>query len=196
MRPSTDLIGRDDLLRQVGDLLAGGGSVLLYGPEGIGKSAVVAAVARPGIHVLDPFEHVRGQAAHDIRRVLDFDGVYLAAARTAQRRALGAVGRILWRFSLVRVRELPDATLKRLVAREIGAGRSIELPDPKWVNAVVALSKGRPGFAVEMARFAADWYRRRGYWPMVDLAFAATREDATIRTLAVDRLHRLHKAPR
>ncbi|WP_280697454.1 LuxR family transcriptional regulator [Kitasatospora sp. GP82] len=44
-RSETRLPGRGELLASVGDLLQEHGALLLYGPAGIGKSAVVAAIA-------------------------------------------------------------------------------------------------------------------------------------------------------
>lgn len=180
MPPPIELLGRDALVRQVIESLAAGHSVLLFGPEGIGKSAVVAAV--PGDHVIvDPFEHVSRQAASRMRRALDRGTIYLGATRATNRKALGAVGRILWRFSMIRVRELPDSILGRIVTIEVR--RSIPDFERAWVRDLVALAKGRPGFAVTMARFAIQWHRRHGYLPMASLVFAATREDAAIRSL-------------
>ena len=119
-----------------------------------------------------------------MRRALDRGAVYLGAARVARGRELGAVGRILWRFSLVRVRVLPDAVLGRVVLRELeGRGSVAAEAGAGWVREIVALARGRPGFAVAMARFAADWRRAHGYLAAPAFAFAAVREDAVIRAL-------------
>jgi hypothetical protein len=40
--PRRDLVGRDDLIGRARELLARGQSVLLFGPERIGKSAIVS----------------------------------------------------------------------------------------------------------------------------------------------------------
>jgi hypothetical protein len=109
--------------------------------------------------------------------------VYLGAARVAERRELGAVGRILWRFSMLRVRELSDAVLRRIVARELGLGDQALLRERGWVAETVRLAHGRPGFATAMSRCAVEWRSRRGYLPLPAFAFAAMREDAVIRTL-------------
>jgi hypothetical protein len=184
MPRSTDLLGRDALIDQVRESVAAGRSVLLFGPEGIGKSAVIGAVARDGLVIVDPFEHITIQQACRMRRALDRGAVYLGAARVARGRALGAVGRIMWRFSTVRVRELPDPIIQRIVTREVrGRGEADAKPETAWLHEVATLARGRPGFATDMARFAAGWKRQRGYLPMPALAFAATRQDATIRTL-------------
>lgn len=182
MPRSTDLIGRDALVRDVTDHLEAGRSVLLYGPEAIGKSAIIAAVVRKDVIVIDPFERVTRHQAADIRRALDRDSVYLAATRAASRRALGAVGRILWRFSMVRVRELPDSVISRIIVRECRRGVD-GTPEAAWIREVASLAHGRPGFAIAMARFAAEWRRQRGYSPLPALAFSATREDAMIGAL-------------
>ena len=182
MPPPIELFGRDALVRQVAGNLAAGRSVLLFGPEGIGKSAIVAAVR--GNHVvIDPFERISRQAASRMRRALDRGIVHLAAARAENRRTLGAVGRILWRFSMLRVRELPDPMLRRIVRNELRRSVTEREDRGAWVQDLVALARGRPGFAVAMARFAVEWQRRHGYLPMPGLAFAAMREDAAIRSL-------------
>jgi hypothetical protein len=182
MPRSTELVGRDALVREVKDHLAAGRSVLLCGPEAIGKSAIIAALGREDLIVVDPFEHVTRQQAAEMRRALDYGAVYLAASRAASRRALGAVGRILWRFSMVRVRELPDAVVSRIIAREF-RHTVVRAPEAIWIRKAASLARGRPGFAIAMARFATEWHRRRGYYPLPALAFVAAREDATIRWL-------------
>lgn len=184
MPPRRSLHGQEPLVRHVRDLLAAGRSVLLFGPEGIGKSAIVAAVAGGGVATIDPFERISRQRACDIRRALDRGAVVLAAARTAERRRLGAVGRILWRFTLVRVRELPAAALRRVVSDELGPLARDAGDD--WIRDVVALARGRPGFASAMGRFARQWRTGHGYLPLPALAFAAVREDAAIHALGAD----------
>lgn len=182
MRPSNELLGRDTLLREVADALAAGRSVLLWGPEGVGKSAIIAALAGDRTVVVDPFERISRQRAARIRRALDRGVVHLAAARTMNKPVLGAVACILWRFSAVRVRELPSRVIGRIVAREIRRQDAHVAVERRWLREVVALSSGRPGFAMAMARFAVDWHRRRGCLPMPALAFMATREDVMCRS--------------
>ena len=184
MRPSTDVIGRDALVREVTDNLTAGQSVLLYGPEAIGKSAIVATLERDNVIVVDPFEHVTRQRAAEIRRGLDRGAVYIGATRAESRQALGAVGRILWRFSMVRVRELPDSVVRRILLRECRRPANEE-PEAAWIRECISLARGRPGFAKAVALFASDWQRRRSYWPLPALAFAATREEATVKSLRV-----------
>jgi hypothetical protein len=184
MRRAIELPGQEPLIRQITDLLKAGRSVLLFGPEGIGKSAIIAAVARDGLIVVDPLEHVSPQRAFRMRRALDHGVVHVAASRVARGRELGSVGRIMWRFSTVRVRELRDSIIRRIVISEVGAtDRAGVEPDSGWIREMIALAKGRPGFATAMGRFAAEWRRQHGYLPMPALAFAATRADATIRRL-------------
>lgn len=187
MRRSTDLAGRDALVREVAEHLAAGRSVLLSGPEAIGKSAIIAAVCDASVTVIDPFEHVTRRQAAEIRRALDRGAVYVGATRVTTRRALGAVGRILWRFVIVRVRELPDSVVVRLVAWECqrAAGRA---PETRWIREIARLSRGRPGYAIAMARFAAEWQSRSGSWPLPAFALAATREEAAVVALQRGRL--------
>jgi hypothetical protein len=177
---STDLLGRDVLVRDVANSLAAGRSVLLYRPDGIGKSAVIAALAQDGIVIIDPFEHITRQHAYRMRRALDHGAVHLVATRDIRRRALGAVGRILWRFSMVRVRELPDAIINRVVMREIQRSSLEADLERSWMREVVILARGRPGFAAAMGRFAVEWRSAHGYWPIPGFAFAATRGEAVI----------------
>ena len=176
-----DLIGQESVIRQVRDLLADGQSVLLFGPEAIGKTAIITAVAQEGVTVIDPFARVSAQKACDIRRALDRGAVFLGASRVSHGRQLGSVGRILWRFALVRVRELQDPTLRHIVASKVGV--SEDETNRAWLGEIVTLARGRPGFATAMGQFAKEWRDARGYLPLPALAFAATREDTAIRAL-------------
>ncbi len=169
------------MVHQVRTLLTNRQSVLLFGPEAIGKSAILAAAAKEGIRVVDPFERVSRQVACDMRRALDRGEVFLGASRVSHGRQLGAVGRILWRFSLIRVRELPDRVLQDIVARELGTGT--RMADGAWLRDVVTLARGRPGFAGGMGRFARQWRETHGYLPLPAMAFAVIREDDAIRGL-------------
>lgn len=181
----TGLVGREPLVREVRSELAAGHSVLLYGPEAIGKSAIVAATATQGVTIVDPFERVTRQRAAQIRRALDRGAVYLGAARVSHGRDLGAVGRILWRFRLLRVRELPTTVLIRILASELTGGVELTADgDPAWAHQAAQLAAGRPGFAVAMAQFARVWRHEYGYLPLPGMAFAASREEAVIRALS------------
>lgn len=73
--------------------------------------------------------------------------MYVAATRAATRRSLGAVGRMLWRFSVVRVRELPDSVVGRIVARECQRAIGRE-PDAPWSREMVGYRPGALVFAV------------------------------------------------
>ena len=176
-----ELLGQEAVIRQVRDLLTDGRSVLLFGPEAIGKTAIIGAVARDGVSILDPFERVSGHSACDMRRALDRGAVFLGASRVPHGRQLGSVGRILWRFSLVRVRELADPILRRVVIREIGLAE--HSADDGWLREVVTLSRGRPGFASAMGRFANAWKEAHGYLPLPALAFAVIREETASEAL-------------
>ena len=176
-----DLHGQQEVLRHVRELLAAGRSVLLLGPEAIGKSTLIAAMADNAHTVIDPFDHISRQRACEFRRALDRGSVILAAARTLERHQLGAVGRILWRFTIVRVRPLSPHALRRILLDELGSfGHDAEAG---WIRDIVALAQGRPGFASAMGRFAQIWRNQHGYLPMPEFAFATVREGAVLRAL-------------
>jgi hypothetical protein len=86
---------------------------------------------------------------------------------------------------MVRVRELPDPIMYRVVKRETGlVGDEAD----GWIREIVSLAQGRPGFATAMGRFARQWKSAHGYLPLAALAFAATREDTVIRRLQESKL--------
>ena len=181
MSEQSELLGRSRVIREVESLLASGRSVLLYGPEGIGKSAIVECVRREGVVVVDPLQRLSSQRASRIRRALDRGVPHVAASRVPSGRQLGAVGRILWRFSTVRVRELPDAIIRRILVHELQDVRCA--PRREWFREVAELSQGRPGFATSMGRLAAEWTRTHGDLPTPPFVYAAVREDDAIRAL-------------
>jgi len=181
MSDRNDLLGQARVIREVEKLLDSGRSVLLFGPEGIGKTAVIEVVRRPGVVVVDPLQHVSPQRASKLRRALDCGVLHLAAARVPSGRELGAVGRILWRFSTVRVRELPDPIMCRIVARALQEWHCTARRE--WIREVAALAKGRPGFATNVVRVASEWARAHGDVPTPAFAFAAARENDVIRSL-------------
>jgi len=181
MSDRNDLLGQARVIREAEKLLDSGRSVLLFGPEGIGKTAVIEVVQRPGVVVVDPLQHVSAQRASKLRRALDRGVLHLAAARVPSGRELGAVGRILWRFSTVRVRELPDPIMYRIVARALQERHCTARRE--WIREVAALAKGRPGFATNAARVASEWACAHGDVPTPAFAFAAAREDDAIRSL-------------
>lgn len=181
------LHGREALVRDVRSLLTAGKSVLLFGPEAIGKSAIIAAVADGDITVIDPFDHVTRQHAYELRRAFDRGAIVVAASCSSQRRDIGAVGRILWRFTRVRVRELADAALRCVLLDELGPfGHDVDIA---WVREVVALAHGRPGYVKAMGQVARVWKDHHGYLPLPAFAFARIREEAALRTLHVKNTH-------
>jgi hypothetical protein len=181
MSDRNDLLGQARVVREVEPRLDGGRSALLFGPEDIGKTAVIEVARRPGIVVVDPLQYASPQRASKLRRALDRGVLHLAAARVPSGRELGAVGRILWRFSTVRVRELPDPIRCRIVARALPVSHCTARRE--WIREVAALAKGRPGFATNVARVASEWARTHGDVPTPVFAFAAAREDEAIRSL-------------
>lgn len=102
------LVGRAELLHAVAERLAAGHSVLLTGPTGIGKSALIQALETPGLTTIDPFERVTPARAARLRRSLDRGAVCVAAASARDRRAIGAAGRILWRFTTVQLLRIEE----------------------------------------------------------------------------------------
>ncbi len=157
------LLSRDRLIEEVRAALVAGRSVLLVGPAGVGKTAVLRAVCESTrVEVVDPFEHLSRLEAALVRRHLDSDGVYVGAARSLERRTLGAVGRILWRFDIVRVRPLSGPEIGRILRDALARARPGMALDDGWVRELERLSKGLPGRAVGLASAAlAYWDRRR-----------------------------------
>ena len=145
----SELLGRRALLHTIADLLACGRNVLLVGPTGVGKSAVIRAVAAPGLMIVDPFERISAQRAARIRRSMDHGVVWIGAAQTLDRGQLGQVGRIAWRFNAVRVPPLSDALMRRLIITACSnAGIRMDLVTAQWLRALLRLARGRPGSAL------------------------------------------------
>jgi len=159
------LIGRDETIADVTALLDAGRHVLLFGPSQVGKSAIIGAVARPGLMVIDPFAAVTRAQAARIRRAMDRGTICLAAARTRERTKIGYVGRVLWRFVPVRVAPLSAGAIREVIGG-ILAARSMQAPDhPGWLNEAVGVSQGLPGYAVQIARLACDRWEARRFLP-------------------------------
>ena len=149
--PSGDsaFLGRRALVRAVALLLASGRNVLLVGPTGVGKSAVIRAVASSESMIVDPFERISAQRAARIRRSMDRGVVWIGAAQTLDRGELGQVGRIAWRFNAVRVPPLSEALMRRLTVTACSrSGIRMELISESWLRALLRLARGRPGSAL------------------------------------------------
>jgi hypothetical protein len=161
------LVGRASLIREVDALLRRGQSVLLVGPDGIGKTAVIGALERPEIVTVDPLAHVSSQRAAALRRAMDRGLVLLAAARTLDRGELGCVGRVLWRFRVVRVRPLAASSVARLVRLALGRHAEAGLPVPRnWIAHAVDAACGVPGRAQAIVDVAsARWHERQQLLP-------------------------------
>ncbi|MCX6543457.1 MAG: HAD-IA family hydrolase [Acidobacteria bacterium] len=161
------LIGRKALVAGVNNLLDARRSVLLFGPPGIGKSAIVAAVSRQGLVVADPFDRVSRPLAARLRRVMEADGIVLAAGRSAKAADLGAVRRVLWRMEAVRVEPLAArdiSTLLRISLKAGGVPRAAV--SQSWLSDAVKATQGVPGRAVAVAHaVAARWRDDRGLLP-------------------------------
>ena len=167
------LLGRASLLQEVEQLLAQGQSVLLVGPEGIGKTALIEPLRRPaGVTVIDPFAQVSGARAAAIRRAMDRGAVFLAAARSRDRKTIGRVGRVLWRMRTVRVRPLCPRMIKYLLVRTLMLHCvARDEVAARWVYEAASLVDGRPGYAVGLVMCASTWRETHGGLPVPGFAF-------------------------
>ncbi|MCX6538359.1 MAG: hypothetical protein NT151_05420 [Acidobacteria bacterium] len=161
------LIGRAALVARVRSLLDARRSVLLFGPTGVGKTAIVAAVSRQGLVVADPFERVSRPVAARLRRVMEAGGIVLAAGRSARAADLGAVRRLLWRMEAVRVEPLGARDISTLLraALKVGGVSRTAIPQ-SWLSDAVKVVEGVPGRAVAVANAVAmRWRAGRGLLP-------------------------------
>jgi hypothetical protein len=170
------LLGRNALLREVDDLLCKRQNVLLFGSPDVGKTALIGALPPRELVVIDPFEQVSSHLAARIRRAMGRGTLHLAATRTLDRKHLGSVRRIMFRFTVVRVPPLPGRWMERLVRREC---LFLELaPDSatlRWARSIVRLARGQAGLALAMVRVAAATHAARGSLPSPAAAFIEAR---------------------
>lgn len=161
------LIGRAALVARVRRLLDARRSVLLFGRTGVGKTAIVAAVSRPGLVVADPFERVSRPVAARLRRVMEAGGIVLAAGRSARAADLGAVRRLLWRMEAVRVEPLGARDISTLLRAALKVGGVPRTAVPQsWLSDAVRVVEGVPGRAVVMTHVVAmRWRAGRGLIP-------------------------------
>jgi energy-coupling factor transporter ATP-binding protein EcfA2 len=186
--PQQPLVGRAGLLSAVRTALAAGRSVLLVGPEGAGKTAIARAAACAGTTVVDPWRSLSSMGAARVRRLLDAGGAMLGAARTLDRRELGRVGHVLWRFQVVCVRPLAHRDVVRLLDQRLTAG----VPAPPtvsraWIHAAAMLARGLPGRAIAISEGAVEDWHTHG----VLRAPALMCFDRTVRRLAPPPARRL-----
>ena len=175
------LLGRDDLLEHIRDLLSHGHNVLLFGPADVGKSAIIRDLGADGVtarvSIIDPFSRITPRQAAEVRRAMDLRGAqYLAATRSLDRRELGAVRRIVWRFTNLRVPPLPDRLIRRLMvdpSADLGVDRR-EIPDA-WAKTAAPLASGCPGVALSMVRAAVELFSANGTLPSANLAYVVAR---------------------
>lgn len=88
--PETALVGRGALLAEIRASLHQRRSVLLVGPQDIGKTAIIGAISGHDVTILDPFERVSARRAARVRRAMDRGTVFIAAARSLDRKRLAA----------------------------------------------------------------------------------------------------------
>jgi hypothetical protein len=176
------LIGRAELIAEVVRAVDAGTSVLLIGPSGVGKTAVLEAIrSSAAASLVDPFEHVSRVHAARLRRRLDRDGPIVGAARDLDRATLGAVGRILWRFEIKRVRPLSAGQISELLRRELIQRRPEILIQRDWLRELVYDAKGLPARAVAFASVTA-WYWDRWHtlptpqWTVTEALVAGVRD--------------------
>jgi hypothetical protein len=180
-----NLVAREALLQEISTLLQRGQNVMLFGPAGVGKTALVHALRAPDVVILDPFEHVSPHLAAHIRRAIERGVVHLAATRSLDRKHLGAVRRIAFWFTTVRVPPLPARWIRHLVRCEcLALSVPADAITSRWITAAVRLARGRAGMGLAIARAAARIREERGSLPSPAVAYI----EASIRQAGIPRL--------
>ncbi len=163
------LIGRDELIERIERVIAERISVLLVGPPGAGKSALIDTIIRGvSCEPVDPFEHISRIRAARLRRHLDAGVVMIGAARTLDRRQMGAVGRIAWRFRVVRVPPLTNTDMGEVIRRTLTADISAGAHADAWVRDLARCAGGLPGYGRALAEAGVSYWRRRGALPTLE----------------------------
>jgi hypothetical protein len=137
--------------------------VLLVGPAGSGKTAIIEVVRREGLLVVDPFAGITTPRAAALRRALNRGALVLGAARSLDPHDMGHAGRVSWRFERVYLRPLPPREIVRIVRQaldhDLRAGLGV---DRRWLSAAVQAADGLPGRAVALASVVGARWRQRG----------------------------------
>ena len=163
------LIGRRALVGQIEQLLGERINVLLVGPPGAGKSAVIDAIVRGvACERVDPFEHISRIHAARLRRHLDAGAIMIGAARTLDRRQMGAVGRIAWRFRIVRVPPLTHPEMCEVIRQRLTADIPGGADVDAWVRDLARCADGLPGYGSDLAEAGISYWRRRGALPTLE----------------------------
>jgi hypothetical protein len=169
------LVGRASVLRNVEASLATRRSVLLVGPAGSGKTAIINEVRREGLVVVDPFASITSLRAAALRRALDHGAVVVGAARSLDPRAMGHVGRISWRFERIYLRPLRPRDIRRIIGQVLEAELAGRLTaERRWMSEA---ADGLPGRAVALASVVAARWRARGTLLPPRLALVCARQD-------------------
>jgi hypothetical protein len=175
------LIGREAVIAEIEVCLAAGRSVLLVGPEGSGKTAIIEEVRRPGLLVVDPFARITSARASSLRRALNRGAIVLAAARSLERRDMGHVGRIFWRFRMIHLRPLSARQIARVLRRTLAARVETPVPvDRTWMAGAIDAATGLPGRAVALASVVAARWREGGVVVPPRFAFVIARQDGLV----------------
>lgn len=159
------LVGRGRVVEDIRAYLDAGRSVLLVGPHGSGKTAIINVVRREGLLVVDPFAGMTTPRAAALRRALDRGALVVGAATSLDRADMGHVGRVAWRFERVYLRPLAPRAIARIIRTRLEAEAPLPL-DRRWMREAVEASAGLPGRAVALASVvAAHWRERRAVLP-------------------------------